>query len=238
MFRPWLLSLALSATLTSASWVDERETPWNLNTNADAKTVFEYDFTWPGHQYTKSPQNWRFPFYTFFLDRYVNGDPSNDDANGTAWEHDAKGNQLRHGGDLQGVVDSLDYIHGMGIRGIYIVGSLFLNRPWELDGFGPYDLTILDHHLGNVTQIRAAIQAIHDKGMYVLVENTFATMANLLAFDGYENSSAPFSFTEHDLHYQGDTVYRDFQQSNYFEEECDIPFPRFWDQGGHRYDVK
>jgi alpha-1,3-glucan synthase len=236
MFGSRLLHLALSATLTSASWVEEREAPWNLNTNADAKTVFEYDFTWPDHQYTESPQNWRFPFYTFFLDRYVNGDPSNDDANGTAWEHDTKGNQLRHGGDLQGVVDSLDYIHGMGIRGIYIVGSLFLNRPWELDGFGPYDLTILDHHFGNVTQVRAAIQAIHDKGMYILLENTFATMANLLAFDGYENSSAPFSFTEHDLHYQGDTTYRDFQQSNNFEKECDIPFPRFWDQSGHRYD--
>lgn len=35
-----------------------------------------------------SPVNWRFPFYTLMLDRFINGDPSNDDANGTAWEHD------------------------------------------------------------------------------------------------------------------------------------------------------
>ena len=72
--------------MTSASWVDERETPWNLNTNANAKTVLEYEIDWPGKtEYTKSPENWRFPFYSFFVDRYVNGDPSNDDANGTAW---------------------------------------------------------------------------------------------------------------------------------------------------------
>lgn len=208
-----------------------------MNTNANAKTVLDYEITWEGKdKYTPSPDNWRFPFYSFFIDRYVNGDPSNDDANNTAWEHDPKATQLRHGGDLQGVVDSLDYIQGLGIKGIYLAGSLFLNHPWESDGFSPFDLTILDHHFGNITQVRAAIDAIHARGMYVIVENTFATMANMFAFEGYENSSAPFSWTEHKLDYKGEEVYRDFQQSNDFEKECDVPFPRFWNQEGHLYD--
>jgi len=51
-----------------------------------------------------------------FLDKFVNGDPRNDDANGTVFEHDIMGNQLRHGGDLKGLVDSLDYIQGLGIK--------------------------------------------------------------------------------------------------------------------------
>jgi len=237
MIRPWLLPLALLTTLTSASWVDERETPWNLNTNANAKTVLEYEIDWPGKtEYTKSPENWRFPFYSFFVDRYVNGDPSNDDANGTAWEHDPKATQLRHGGDLQGIVDSLDYIEGLGIKGLYIAGSLFLNHPWESDGFSPFDLTILDHHFGKLAEVRAAIDAIHARGMYVIVENTFATMANMFAFEGYENASAPFNFNEYDLHYKGEEVYRDFQQSNDFEKDCDVPFPKFWNQEGVQYD--
>ena len=50
------------------------------------------------------------------MDRFVNGDPTNDNANGTAWEHDPTGTQLRHGGDIKGLVDSLDYLHGLGIR--------------------------------------------------------------------------------------------------------------------------
>lgn len=237
MIRPWLLPLALLTTLTSASWVDERETPWNLNTNANAKTVLEYEIDWPGKtEYTKSPENWRFPFYSFFLDRYVNGDPTNDNANGTAWEHDPKATQLRHGGDLQGIVDSLDYIQGLGIKGLYIAGSLFLNHPWESDGFSPFDLTILDHHFGKLDEVRAAIDAIHARGMYVVVENTFATMANMFAFEGFENASAPFNFNEYDLHYKGEEVYRDFHQSNDFEKECDVPFPKFWNQEGVRYD--
>ena len=73
------------------------------------------------------------PFYSFFLDRFVNGDPSNDDANGTAWEHDLMGTQLRHGGDVKGLQDTLDYIAGMGIKGIYVAGSPHVNVPWVGD---------------------------------------------------------------------------------------------------------
>jgi alpha-1,3-glucan synthase len=36
--------------------------------------------------------------------------------NGTAYEHDPNSNQMRHGGDLQGLVDTLDYLQGMGIK--------------------------------------------------------------------------------------------------------------------------
>lgn len=64
------------------------------------------------------------------IDRFVNGDPSNDDINGTAWEYDILGTQLRAGGDIQGIVDSLDYLHGLGIRGLYFVGSPMINQPW------------------------------------------------------------------------------------------------------------
>ena len=72
---------------------------------------------WP-HLYpvTVQPDNWRFPFYTLFLDRFVNGDPTNDNINGTVFEHDLDSNQMRHGGDLQGLLDTLDYLQGIGIK--------------------------------------------------------------------------------------------------------------------------
>ena len=41
---------------------------------------------------------------------------SNDDANGTAFEHDLISNQFRNGGDVQGLIYSLDYLQGMGIK--------------------------------------------------------------------------------------------------------------------------
>lgn len=95
---------------------DPRELDWNLNTNQQAANPLEYSGEWEGHVYTPSPSNWRFPFYTLMLDRFVNGDPTNDDINGTVFEHDVTSNQLRYGGDLAGLVDSLDYLQGMGVK--------------------------------------------------------------------------------------------------------------------------
>lgn len=71
---------------------------------------------WENHTFNPSPSNWRVPFYTVLLDRFANGNPTNDDANGTQFEHDLTQTQLRHGGDIKGLQDSLDYLQGMGIK--------------------------------------------------------------------------------------------------------------------------
>ena len=108
--------LALFATTSTALRYNPAYEKWNLNQNKTATVVTDYWGEWSGHQYTPSPNNWRFPFYTLFLDRFVNGDPLNDNINGTVFEHDLNSNQMRHGGDVQGLLDTLDYIQGMGIK--------------------------------------------------------------------------------------------------------------------------
>jgi len=89
---------------------------WNLNTAVEATNPLDYAGIWENHTFNPSPDNWRFPFYTIMLDRFVNGDPTNDNANGTIFEHDLGETQLRHGGDIRGLKDSLDYLQGMGIK--------------------------------------------------------------------------------------------------------------------------
>lgn len=89
---------------------------WNLNTKQGETDPTKYWGQWEDHDFQPSPDNWRFPFYTLFLDRFVNGDPSNDNINGTLFEVDITSNQLRYGGDIEGLIDTLDYIQGMGIK--------------------------------------------------------------------------------------------------------------------------
>ena len=104
----WLLSGGLFALLatTATAWpYDEQWVDYNLNTNKNAQHPGEYTAT-PRSSFHPSPDNWRFPFYTLFLDRFVNGDPSNDNINGTLFEHDLSSTQMRHGGDVAGLVDS------------------------------------------------------------------------------------------------------------------------------------
>lgn len=108
--------LTLYAT-TSTCWPYEKSLEaYNLNENKTATNPAEYWGEWPNHTYFPSPSNWRFPIYTLFLDRFVNGDPTNDNINGTLFEHDLNSNQMRHGGDVVGLVDTLDYLQGMGIK--------------------------------------------------------------------------------------------------------------------------
>jgi alpha-1,3-glucan synthase len=95
---------------------DAAQVDFNLNTNSTATNPLEYSGKWEGHSFHPSPRNWRVPFYTIFLDRFVNGDPTNDNANGTAYEHDLMSNQFRNGGDIKGLMDTLDYLAGMGIK--------------------------------------------------------------------------------------------------------------------------
>jgi alpha-1,3-glucan synthase len=111
-----ILFFVLTQHLVSSLKFDVQEIDYNLNENTKALNPLDYSGEWPNHHYHPSPTNWRFPFYTLFLDRFVNGNPSNDDANGTAFEHDPMSNQFRHGGDLAGLVDTLDYIQGFGIK--------------------------------------------------------------------------------------------------------------------------
>jgi alpha-1,3-glucan synthase len=101
--------------------------PWNLNQAQDANDPMDYKGEWQNHTYHPSPDNWRFPFYTVMLDKWVNGDPTNDNSNGTVFEHDLFETQLRHGGDIRGLMDSLDYLQGMGIK-VYTFHVLMLGN--------------------------------------------------------------------------------------------------------------
>jgi hypothetical protein len=111
-----LLYLGLAVERVTSLRYAPEYAKWNLNTNQEAIHPLDYSGTWENHTYNKSPTNWRFPVYTLFLDRWVNGDPTNDNANGTLFEQDITSTQFRHGGDMQGLIDSLDYIQGFGIK--------------------------------------------------------------------------------------------------------------------------
>lgn len=108
--------LAFFAAGSTAWPYDTSFVDYNLNQNQSATHPIDYWGEWPNHQYHPSPDNWRFPIYTLFLDRFVNGDPTNDNINGSLFEHDLNSNQMRHGGDVVGLLDALDYLQGMNVK--------------------------------------------------------------------------------------------------------------------------
>lgn len=92
-------------------------------------------------------------------------------------------------------------------------------------------MTLLDAHFGNIDEWRRAITEIHNRGMYIIMDNTVSTMGDLLGFEGYLNSSAPFKPAEHQVLWKSDRQYLDFHiGETKYNETCD--FPPFWDETG------
>ena len=136
------LSLLSVASLVQASPYRDDLTEYNINTNQNAQTPTDYSAT-KRSSYFPSPPNWReIPFYTILLDKFADGDPANNDYFGTIYEWDWRETQLRFGGDLKGLVAKLDYLQGMGIRGIFISGTPWLNMLWQADSERPLFLTL------------------------------------------------------------------------------------------------
>jgi alpha-1,3-glucan synthase len=133
------LSVALSVlpflvAFVSASPYRADLVNYNLNVNQNAQNALEYATSRSNTTYNPSPENWRaLPVYTVLMDKFADGDPSNNDYFGTMYESDWRETQLRYGGDLKGLVSKLDYLAGMGIKVIFISGTPFLNMIWEAD---------------------------------------------------------------------------------------------------------
>ncbi|KAJ5766305.1 uncharacterized protein N7511_003921 [Penicillium nucicola] len=214
---------------------DQEFSEYNLNENKTAKDVLDYWGQWPKHIYNPSPANWRFPFYTLFLDRFADGNPENNDINGTVFETDTISNQYRFGGDMDGLRENLDYIQGIGIKvskpsGVYIAGTPFVNFPWKSDSYSPLDFSLLDKHYGTIQQWRSAIDEIHRRGMYVMLDSTYGTMADLLGFEGFLNSTAPLNPLEYRTVWKEGQQYSDFRPSNQYKKEC--KYPTFYSEVG------
>ena len=127
-------SLLTVASSTFASPYRDDLVQYNLNVNQNAQSPLDYQTTRSNTTYTPSPANWRsIPFYTILMDKFADGDPSNNDWFGTAFEYDWRETQLRAGGDLKGLVSKLDYLLGMGIKGIFVSGTPFINMLWQAD---------------------------------------------------------------------------------------------------------
>jgi alpha-1,3-glucan synthase len=119
-------------------------------------------------------------------------------------------------------------------QGIYIAGSPFINQPWGYDQYSPLDLTLLEEHFGDIAMWRTAINEIHARGMYVLLDNTFATLGDLIGFDGYLNTTTPFLLSEHEVTWKSDRQYLDFSFGSDYNKTCE--YPRFWLETGYPVD--
>jgi glycosidase len=116
--------------------------------------------------------------YLLMPDRFANGDPSNDafdDMRDTGSDRNNK--FARHGGDLKGIEDHLDYFNELGITAIWCTPLVDNDMPkmrevdFDLAGFHGYWFTDhykIDKRYGGNDAYKSMINAAHKKGLKVI----------------------------------------------------------------------
>lgn len=109
--------------------------------------------------------------YLVFPDRFANGDTSNDSTNNTFEKADRNVNLGRHGGDIRGIIDHLDYISDLGATAIWTTPLLLDNQKFEsYHGYACGDYYHIDPRFGNNELYKEFVQKSHAKGLKVIMD--------------------------------------------------------------------
>jgi neopullulanase len=121
--------------------------------------------------------------YLILPDRFSNGDPSNDKfADMADPESDRKSPFLRHGGDLLGIQNHLDYFVELGVTTLWLNPVIENNQPQTNEGgamrsayhgYGFTDQYNVDKRLGGNDAYKKLIDAAHAKGLKIIQDAVY-----------------------------------------------------------------
>lgn len=109
--------------------------------------------------------------YLITPDRFADGDPTNNTLEGMPDKFNRNDKGARHGGDIKGMVDHLDYIADMGFTAIWINPILENNMPsYSYHGYAATDLYEIDARFGTNEEYKNFIREAADKGVKIIMD--------------------------------------------------------------------
>jgi glycosidase len=142
-------------------------------------------------------------FYFIMVDRFANGDPSNDTGLATKsadisakgilrhgfWPED-KG--YYHGGDFKGIQQKLDYLKDMGVTALWL-SPIMKNQPVQglgklenssagYHGYWATDFTTVDPHYGTEDDFKELVDEAHKRGMKVYMDVITNHTADIISY--------------------------------------------------------
>lgn len=113
--------------------------------------------------------------YLIMPDRFANGDPSNDRIAGLRDQSLSRDSMYaRHGGDIQGVIDHLDYLQNLGVTTVWLTPVLENDMPNRTEhGYAITDHYRVDPRHGGEPAYRNLSDAIHRRGMKLIQDAVY-----------------------------------------------------------------
>ena len=117
--------------------------------------------------------------YMLMPDRFADGDPSNNDIKGLyTYKTDRSQPSLRHGGDLEGIRQHLDYFKELGVTALWFTPVLENNSPdgngsSTYHGYATTDYYRVDPRFGTNEEYKRLCDEAHSKGLKVVMDMIF-----------------------------------------------------------------
>ncbi|WP_083631115.1 alpha-amylase family glycosyl hydrolase [Labilibacter marinus] len=124
--------------------------------------------------------------YFVYIDRFLNGDTSNDSNYGRINDYGTPTKNVAtfHGGDLAGLTQKLQegYFEQLGINVIWITGVYEQIHGWvgggstndfphyAYHGYYPFDFTQMDKNFGTINEMRAFVDLAHAKDIRIMMD--------------------------------------------------------------------
>ncbi|MBN2007417.1 MAG: Ig-like domain-containing protein [Anaerolineae bacterium] len=187
--------------------------------------------------------------YQIFPDRFRNGVSANDPVSGTffyeetptvnapqwnfiipdprisgQWE--GSYSKLFYGGDLQGIIDKLDYLHEMGIN------TLYLNPIFESPSNHKYDATsyeLIDDNFGDEATFITLTTELEERGMHLILDGVFNhTASDSYYFDRYRRYDTVGACESVDSPYRSWYYFRPATPAGTGECDGDTTYEAWW----------
>ncbi|GAA4272611.1 glycoside hydrolase family 13 protein [Aquimarina gracilis] len=109
--------------------------------------------------------------YLIMPDRFANGDPNNDSHPETVEKADRSNPGGRHGGDIQGVIDHLDYLKNLGATALWSTPLLEDNEPvYSYHTYAQSDLYKIDPRYGTNEDYKRLATEMHKLDMKLIMD--------------------------------------------------------------------
>ena len=109
--------------------------------------------------------------YLITPDRFVNGDYSNDSIKDMKESVDRNNEHGRHGGDIEGIIKSIDYIKDLGFTAIWLNPILENNMPsFSYHGYSITDFYKVDSRYGSNEQYKSLNEIANAKGVKIIMD--------------------------------------------------------------------
>lgn len=109
--------------------------------------------------------------YLIMSDRFVDGDPSNNSTKDTQEKANKDNIHGRFGGDIQGIINSLDHISQLGATAIWPTPLLCDNEAmWSYHGYACSDYYHIDPRFGSNELYCQMVEKAHEKGIKIIMD--------------------------------------------------------------------